>query len=127
MRHTWCVAAFPLDPRAINRRPVGVWRVTDRKEFLHVSSTFLADPSRSRFNGRVRKKKEGKGKQRERKREREREETRGKFHWGGEMSHDNASRFMRARASLRGVNEFPLFLFLQEGKGDNDASSLLPR
>lgn len=71
MRHTWCVAAFPLDPRAINRRPVGVWRVTDRKEFLHVSSTFLADPSRSRFNGRVRKKKEGKGKQRERKRERE--------------------------------------------------------
>lgn len=61
MRHTWCVAAFPPDPRAINRRPVGAWRVTDRKEFLHVSSTFLADPSRSRFNGRVRKKKEEKG------------------------------------------------------------------
>lgn len=29
------------------------------------------------------------------------------------MSHDDSSRFMRA--PLRGVNEFPLFLFLQEG------------
>ena len=127
MRHTWCVAAFPPDPRAINRRPVGAWRVTDRKEFLHVSSTFLADPSRSRFNGRVRKKKEEKGEeQREREREREREETRGKFHWGGEMSHDDASRFMRARASLRGVNEFPLFLFLQEGeRGQRFSSSAI--
>lgn len=37
------------------------------------------------------------------------------------MSHDDSSRFMRA--PLRGVNEFPLFLFLQEGDVTTSFSS----
>ena len=118
MRHTWCVAAFPPDPRAINRRPVGAWRVTDRKEFLHVSSTFLADPSRSRFNGRVRKKKEEKGEeQRERERERERRDTRKVSLGWRDESRRRVEIYARARFSSRSKRISLISLSARGGKG----------
>lgn len=76
----------------LNRLVVGrsERRVTDRKDFLRFRRLFLLT---HRDHGLMAERRRRGG---EEEREMENEETRAKFHWGSEMSHDDELRFMRA-------------------------------
>lgn len=76
----------------LNRLMVGLSerRVTDRKDFLRFRRLFLLT---HRDHGLMAERRRRGG---EEEREMENAETRAKFHWGSEMSHDDELRFMRA-------------------------------